>query len=72
MTTVEENVQLLTTSFFDLYEDGVLDLMIQYAQEGRPYFMTRVQTDQRDSTFLKVEVYTPNCDEGMCHKDLEG
>lgn len=51
---------LTMSSFFDLKEDGSLDILLEYNYSGVRKFSFISCEDKGDTTFLKVSVFT-NC-----------
>ncbi len=50
---------VLLTTFFDLKEDGNLDILVEYEDTSRTRFYDFIRCDDKgDTTFLKVQVFT--------------
>ncbi|CAD6198543.1 unnamed protein product [Caenorhabditis auriculariae] len=52
-------------TFFDLEEDGKLDIMVEYSLYGQQRFGFIYCEDKGDTTFLKVQIFTSVCS-GRC------
>ncbi|CAK5006913.1 unnamed protein product [Meloidogyne enterolobii] len=60
-----QNVRL--SAFFDLKEDGNLDIMYEYEGPNGPMINFIKCDDKGDTTFLKVQIFTgPECSSGQC------
>lgn len=60
-----KNIQL--SAFFDLKEDGNLDILYEYAGTNGPMVNFIKCDDKGDTTFLKVQIFTgPECSSGEC------
>jgi hypothetical protein len=49
------------TSFFDLKEDGNLDIIIEYNKSDAPKIDFIKCDDKGDTTFLKVQIFSNVC-----------
>uniref|UniRef100_A0A183BUM1 T-cell immunomodulatory protein n=1 Tax=Globodera pallida TaxID=36090 RepID=A0A183BUM1_GLOPA len=59
---------LVMSAFFDLKEDGNLDMMVEYADEAKGSSVNFIRCDDKgDTTFLKVQVFTSTkCIDSCC------
>jgi hypothetical protein len=55
------------SSFFDLKEDGNLDIMVEYKTESGTFIDFIKCDDKGDTTFLKVQIFS-----NVCSKDCPG
>ena len=61
------NGQLMMAAFFDLKEDGSLDILVEYKDyKGHLKFDFIHCNDKGDTTFLKVQIFT-----NVCTKDCK-
>lgn len=58
-------------TFFDLLEDGSLDLLVEYEYGGQTRFGFIYCPDKGDTTFLKVQVFTGVCSDRCNPKSNE-
>ncbi|CAJ0939808.1 unnamed protein product, partial [Mesorhabditis belari] len=56
------------STFFDLKEDGNLDILVEYHYSNKRRFSFIPSTEKDDTTFLKVQTYTNVCDGKGCRK----
>ncbi|EGT56692.1 CBN-TAG-256 protein [Caenorhabditis brenneri] len=54
-------------TFFDLLEDGSLDLLVEYEYNNQTRFGFIYCPDKGDTTFLKVQVFTGVCSDNRCN-----
>ncbi|KAF1760367.1 hypothetical protein GCK72_008616 [Caenorhabditis remanei] len=54
-------------TFFDLLEDGSLDLLVEYEYGNQTRFGFIYCPDKGDTTFLKVQVFTGVCSDNRCN-----
>ncbi|CAP22035.1 Protein CBR-TAG-256 [Caenorhabditis briggsae] len=54
-------------TFFDLLEDGSLDLLVEYDLGNETRFGFVYCPDKGDTTFLKVQVFTGVCSDNRCN-----
>ncbi|CAJ0582260.1 unnamed protein product, partial [Mesorhabditis spiculigera] len=62
----------LLSSFFDLKEDGNLDILVEYEFGDQKKFSFIPSKDKGDTTFLKVQTYTNVCGPVPCRPDAKG
>ncbi|KHN78663.1 Uncharacterized protein Tcan_09296 [Toxocara canis] len=61
--------QVQMASFFDLKEDGTLDVLLEYKDADQKMAIDFIRCeDKGDTTFLKVQVFSNACDQG-CGSD---
>lgn len=53
--------QLVRAAFFDLSEDGNLDMVLEYTLDSAVYFTFLKSEDKGDTAFIKAEVFTGAC-----------
>ena len=59
-------------AFFDLKEDGNLDILVEYRADGKQKFDFIKCDDKGDTTFLKVQIFTNVCDSCRMAEGKEG
>lgn len=52
---------IVMSSFFDLKEDGNLDILVEYRTESHTFIDVIRCDDKGDTTFLKVQVFSNVC-----------
>lgn len=56
--------QIQLASFFDLKEDGTLDVLLEYKDADQSMAVDFIKCeDKGDTTFLKVQVFSSSCDQ---------
>lgn len=64
--------QVEMASFFDLKEDGTLDVLLEYKDADQKMAIDFIRCeDKGDTTFLKVQVFSNACEQGCGSEKLK-
>lgn len=67
MPTEMSKSKILLSSFFDLKEDGNLDILVEYESSNKKESKTMIDfikcDDKGDTTFLKIQIFSSVCSE---------